>query len=168
MYSLPRHRAAQSMEPGRDPAAMVVKAQKRPSPVLPDVRARPRGYPSLPPKTSLQGVLGSSRFVSVLKRNTLLFYENTDVFIPTVAETSIGLAIRVLRWGSNGQEFSAFKIQAFPAEISESCVLEGEKRSKRVHHTTHFVCPGRPWRECYFPATVRVIAVRPRLQGQLQ
>jgi len=31
VYSLPRHRAAQSMETGRDPAAMVVKAQKRPS-----------------------------------------------------------------------------------------------------------------------------------------
>ena len=30
VYSLPRHRAAQSMETGRDPAAMVVKAQKRP------------------------------------------------------------------------------------------------------------------------------------------
>ena len=60
--------------------------------------APPAQIPALPPKTSLQGVLGSSRFVSVLKRkHTSLFYENTDIiFIPTVAETSIGLAITLL------------------------------------------------------------------------
>ena len=39
------------MEPGRDPAAMGVKA---PKPVLPDARARPRRSPALPPKTSLR------------------------------------------------------------------------------------------------------------------
>jgi len=86
VHSLPRlHRAAQSMEPDRDSAAMVGREGPKRHPKKKAFRvpsslssrtlgpALARGSPALPPKTSLQGVLGSSRFVSVRKRKHTSF-----------------------------------------------------------------------------------------------
>ena len=66
VYSLPRHRAAQSMEPGRDPAAMVWRPKKKAFRVLlPPSSGPPARIPALPPKTYFKVswvLFDSSRF----------------------------------------------------------------------------------------------------------
>ena len=115
--------------------------------------APPAQIPALPPKTSLQGVLGSSRFVSVLKRkHTSLFYENTDIiylFQPSPKRQSAWLLlystvfILVDRWEIQRSSFCvqilclSYRDQSLRPSLRILC-SGGEKekqKSSMIHHT---------------------------------